>query len=193
MTTFTLTFTGTVYAGIDNAGIFGAPNTLLTTDPFTAVYAIDNGNISGAALTITGQTYNFQTGYYSEVKIEPFQVAAIVQNGPDIQYGTDSVLGFNIYNVFNYPPPAPMFSTEFTPFSYTYDPLVGYHGQAYFKIDGYSGAYGELWPMTITLAESPPLAVPGPIIGTGLPALLVACASLIVLARKRQLRSSPPQ
>src|SRR6266487_3091596 len=182
MTTFTLTFTGTVYAGTDNTGIFGALNSL-TSDPFTAVYAIDNGSISGAALTITGQTYNFQPVYSSEIKLEPYQVFATVQNGPNVSYdGLDSGLAFNIYSDVSYPTSPPMFPTTLTPFSWTYDPLIGYNGGGYFKIDGYSDAYGDLGVNTITLVESP-LAVPGPIIGTGLPALVVACASLIVLAR----------
>jgi hypothetical protein len=192
MTTFTLTITGIIYDGVDNTGIFGAPNTLLTYDPFTAVFAIDNGSISGAALTVTGQSYNFQTGYFSEVKVGPFQLFSIVQSGPNIQYGPDSVMDFNIYNNVVYPPPTPIFPTIFTPFSYTYDPTTGVQEQAYFKIDGYSGAYGDLGVNTITLVESP-LAVPGPIAGTGLPALLVGCASMIVLARKRRLKSNPSQ
>src|SRR5262249_34050601 len=119
MSTFMLTITGTIYDGVDNTGIFGAPNTLLTYDPFTAVYAIDNGSISGAALTVTGQTYSFQTGYFSEIKIGPFQLSSIVQSGPNIQYGPDSVIDFNIYNNVVYPAPTPVFPTIFTPFNYT--------------------------------------------------------------------------
>ena len=51
-------FTVIAYAGIDNAGIFGRSQYAADYAPFTAVYAIDNGSISGASLTVTGYTYD---------------------------------------------------------------------------------------------------------------------------------------
>src|SRR5262249_41171861 len=62
---YTLSVTGTMYDGGDNAGIFGAPGTSFSGlyggsyPAYTASYAIDNGSVIGATLTITGQTYNF--------------------------------------------------------------------------------------------------------------------------------------
>jgi hypothetical protein len=54
----TLTYTGTVAGGFDQLGVFGAPNTSLTGDQYTAVYffntAIGLNTSSGNAFNVFG-------------------------------------------------------------------------------------------------------------------------------------------
>jgi hypothetical protein len=176
MTAYTLTFTGYVKFGEDGSRIFGT-NSSLTNDPYTAVFGIEsNGAVSSAALTITDHTYNFPiVDYAARVSIAPADVAAYAHDGES--YG----LSFKLHSYHSIG-----FPTTLTPFTYSTFPGWDVE-EGFFRSDGTYGFFNDNID-TVTLAETP-LAVPAPIVGAGLPSLLIACASLIALARRRRLKS----
>ena len=189
---YTLTVTGTMYDGGDNAGIFGAPGTPFSGlyggsyPAYTANYAIDNGSVIGATLTITGQTYNFQPSYYSELKLSSKQLYVDIDSAYCDQYTCGDHMSFNIYNDVANIYVAPMFPVTLTPFSYTYGSRLGDEAQGYFRIDGCAGACGDFTINTITLADAPVASVPGPVVGAGLPGLMTFAMLLLARYRKRR-------
>lgn len=196
----TVTVTGTVGQQYSEnyAGLFGGGD--LGGDAFTAVYRFDtscNGNcfisnssdaeggsnagdtspLLSAVLTINNSNVTFSGGAYSEIQDRNGETYQNISDCTGCSYMDTVVVAAAAGAIPN---------SITTAFSYTVNPNTDYYDGT-FGIegsDGYIDTYGELLPTTVTLADAS--AVPGPIVGGGLPGLIMAGGGLLGWWRRKR-------
>jgi hypothetical protein len=198
----TTTFTGTVLrANIYDSSLFGQPYlfTGLGGLPFTATYVFNSdyapthwagvnpgAQFQSVSLTIEGRTmmvgYQQESGMLSQTEVQFYYAAFEKGNIPCC--GT-AYMSFNLL----YPPyqTENLFPTSFESFNFHVANQSGpvptqQYNEFYFP----DKIAGSLWVTDISISGLTPISVPGPIVGAGLPGLLLASGALFGWWRRRQ-------
>jgi hypothetical protein len=207
----TVTTTGLVFNGEDLKGYFGlaTPNAINGMS-FTAQFTFDTAR--SPVEVISGSTYNGILGgdLWNDGTISPNVGSFITING--VTHSVDGAHSGQIYqetgrtllyearehiagaapffysaisSLVDIPSGTGTFGKDFTPFDYDV-PGSRSHGNFQFRLSDTSlAAYGTLVTQQVHLAVNDAVAVPGPIVGAGLPGLMLAALGMIGWRRGR--------